>query len=600
MFSRRGEPIKPTKKIATDLKKLYKNYLRKFEEKFQFHEFHDSPIDEAYFESKATVLLIGQYSVGKSTFIKHLLDEKPSGMNIGPEPTTDGFMVIYDNGCDKKTCTPGNTMVADRTMPFKDLEKFGSGFLQKFGGSSMKFSNERLEDVMLIDTPGILSGRKQTDDRGYDFAKVVEWFSKRVDSIILLFDAHKLDINNEYEETIRILKPYADKVKIVLNKADGVSKQALYNVQGSLMFNLGKVLNTPETPKVIKGSFWDEPYQNSENRDIFEEDKEALNNHLYELYGESNLRKYEDLERRYRDVELHAIIISEISDRAPSLTAFNKEKKQREMVNNLSTIFTEIGLKYENKVHISDLMKNLSTYEKKLSQKVGQPWRKFKKLDLKELENLKYNVRHRDGGLNQILSEIKRVRNNFSELDSPSAQLSRESVPEVVNPFNSINATKGVDAGMGGDVWEPEKIGTHFVECEKITDGRKMTYGEYFEAKKQNDKRISGADMKNLMTYESKLPNQSLGKIWKLSDVNGIGTLDAEEYLLCLHLMKIKLANHELPKTLPEHLRPPSTKHVNQKNSQQNLLRSKSDKSVTSGLSPMVGDLIKIHDERGY
>ena len=74
MFSRRGEPVKPTKKIATDLKKLYKNYLRKFEEKFQFHEFHDSPIDEAYFESKATVLLIGQYSVGKSTFIKHLLD----------------------------------------------------------------------------------------------------------------------------------------------------------------------------------------------------------------------------------------------------------------------------------------------------------------------------------------------------------------------------------------------------------------------------------------------------------------------------------------------------------------------------------------------
>ena len=155
------------------------------------------------------------------------------------------------------------------------------------------------------------------------------------------------------------------------------------------MFNLGKVLNTPETPKVIKGSFWDEPYQNSENRDIFEEDKEALNNHLYELYGESNLRKYEDLERRYRDVELHAIIISEISDRAPSLTAFNKEKKQREMINNLSTIFTEIGLKYENKVHISDLMRNLGTYEKKLSQKVAQPWRKFKKLDLKELENKK-------------------------------------------------------------------------------------------------------------------------------------------------------------------------------------------------------------------
>ena len=37
------------------------------------------------------VLLIGSYSVGKTSFIKYLLDQDFPGMHIGPEPTTDRF-----------------------------------------------------------------------------------------------------------------------------------------------------------------------------------------------------------------------------------------------------------------------------------------------------------------------------------------------------------------------------------------------------------------------------------------------------------------------------------------------------------------------------
>jgi EH domain-containing protein 1 len=42
-------------------------------------------------------------------------------------------------------------------------------------------------------------------DRGYDFTGVLEWFAERVDRIILLFDAHKLDIPDEFMHCIGAL-----------------------------------------------------------------------------------------------------------------------------------------------------------------------------------------------------------------------------------------------------------------------------------------------------------------------------------------------------------------------------------------------------------
>lgn len=77
------------------------------------------------------------------------------------------------------------------------------------------------QEITLVDTPGVLSGKKQIQ-REYSFLDVVQWFSMRADLILLLYDPYKLDVSDEFMSVIRTLHRHNDKVRVVLNKADQV------------------------------------------------------------------------------------------------------------------------------------------------------------------------------------------------------------------------------------------------------------------------------------------------------------------------------------------------------------------------------------------
>ena len=193
-----------------DLKELYQSTILPIEVATSYSSFGWSPLDAGEFDSPPLVLVVGPYSAGKTTFISHILGKSFPGQRVGPEPTTDKFCaVLYGK---EERIIPGNALTVTPGTPFKGLQGFGNNFLTRFEGSQANV--DLLKNLTLIDSPGILSGEKQTLGRTYSYDEVLNWFAERSDMIILLFDVQKLDISDEMRSAIKVLQNNSDKIKV--------------------------------------------------------------------------------------------------------------------------------------------------------------------------------------------------------------------------------------------------------------------------------------------------------------------------------------------------------------------------------------------------
>ena len=98
-----------TNRVSTKLKAIYKDNILPAEKRYQYDYFYESPfLTDVEFDAKPQVMLVGQYSVGKTSFIRYMLGKDFPGARIGPEPTTGtlfhaggggGFVVCWHLYC---------------------------------------------------------------------------------------------------------------------------------------------------------------------------------------------------------------------------------------------------------------------------------------------------------------------------------------------------------------------------------------------------------------------------------------------------------------------------------------------------------------------
>ena len=379
--------------------------------------------------AKPMVLLVGQYSVGKTSFIRYVLGRDFPGQRIGPEPTTDRFTVLL-NGPEERTI-PGNALSVHPDLPFRGLERFGVNFLSRLEGSQLPSSV--LRSVTLVDTPGILSGEKQRTNRGYDFTKVVKWFAEKADLIVLLFDAHKLDISDELKGTIDAIKGHEDKIRCILNKADQIDRQQLMRVYGALLWSLGKTMTSPEVARVYVGSFWQEPLSNMDNADLFEMEERDLMKDLAILPRQSAVRKINELVKRLRKVKTLAYIVGYLKSQMPAV--MGKEKKQKKLIADLPNVFRTIMKKYD--LSPGDFP-DITSFSQKLSETKFAEFSALSEKQINELEKV----------LNEDIPKLMEMLP--SERDTPAslqAKLSGEdpSRMDVALPSTKDKFGKGKD-----------------------------------------------------------------------------------------------------------------------------------------------------------
>ena len=199
---------------------------------------------------KPLVLIVGNYSSGKSTFINEFLEK--TVQRTGQAPTDDSFTVLaYAESEEGEVEVPGNTVVNDPKLPFEHLRVFGHSFISHF---RMKYVHSPiLRDFSIIDTPGMLDSVTEKD-RGYDYLGVIGEISRLCDIIVLMFDPHKAGTIKETYEAIRGTLPRAtgeDRVVYCLNRIDECENiQDLVRSYGTLCWNLSQMTGRKDMPRI--------------------------------------------------------------------------------------------------------------------------------------------------------------------------------------------------------------------------------------------------------------------------------------------------------------------------------------------------------------
>ncbi|MDM8550168.1 dynamin family protein [Desulfobacterales bacterium HSG2] len=217
--------------------------------------YSEAPL-EANIKWRPQVLLLGNYSSGKSTFINELLQAHIQ--SSGQAPTDDSFTVItYDESEPENIPVQvteerdGKSLLNDPEYPFESLRKHGERFASHF--RLKKVNSPFLKHLAIIDTPGMHDSVSERD-RGYNYQEVVGNLAQMADLILILFDPHKAGTVRELHTSIKETLPgrtFEDRLLFVLNRIDECgSLNDLLRVYGTLCWNLSHMTGRKDIPVI--------------------------------------------------------------------------------------------------------------------------------------------------------------------------------------------------------------------------------------------------------------------------------------------------------------------------------------------------------------
>jgi EH domain-containing protein 1 len=196
------------------------------------------------------ILILGNYSSGKSTLINEFVGQKIQA--TGQAPTDDSFTVITGGSGNSQDEREGWVLLNDPAYPFEILKRHGQRFAAHF--RLKQVASSLLQDVAIVDTPGMLDSVAERD-RGYNYQEVLSDLAQIADLIVVMFDPHKAGTIRESYQSLRQTLPdstFEDRIVFVLNRIDECENFSdLLRVYGTLCWNLSQMIGRKDIPRIM-------------------------------------------------------------------------------------------------------------------------------------------------------------------------------------------------------------------------------------------------------------------------------------------------------------------------------------------------------------
>ncbi|MGB3210939.1 MAG: dynamin family protein [Desulforhopalus sp.] len=293
-------------------KQLQTKVKKKLEPLFARYKMDFGGID-ATLKWKPIVLIIGNYSSGKSTLINELVGKHVQ--RTGQAPTDDSFTIITsDRGLDN-TETPGSTLVNDENMPFQHFRGFGEKLISHI--CMKQVSSPMLENMAIIDSPGMIDATSE-NDRGYDYMKVLGEFAKVADLIVLMFDSHKAGTIKESYDTIRNTLPEKSgehRIIFVMSRIDECDNLSDFTRSyGTLCWNMSQMTGRKDIPHIYL-TYAPSVVDPSTVAEGWPQEREELIEKIKKAPGFRINHILEDIDRQMNEVQIVAEAVNEFLQR---------------------------------------------------------------------------------------------------------------------------------------------------------------------------------------------------------------------------------------------------------------------------------------------